>query len=72
MAWDGFDADSTALVEVIPDDIPRVGDIITLKNRDENTEEQCIVSSVHHNASTVEIVVKLVNGSEHTLVMEGK
>ena len=29
LAWDGFDAETTDLVEVIPDQLPIKGDVVT-------------------------------------------
>ena len=32
LAWDGFDADSADLVEVIPDRVPSKGDTVDVRN----------------------------------------
>ncbi len=70
-AWDGFDADTTELVEVIPDSVPETGDTISVKSYDTNNSVMGIVENVSRNKRTIEIVVRFPDGARHTLVMEG-
>ena len=72
LAWDGFDADSADLVEVIPDRVPSKGETVDVHNYDKDTTETCLVESVTRNARTVELVVRAPAGAVHTLVMEGR
>lgn len=72
LAWDGFDADSADLVEIIPDSVPAIGDTITVKNHDADTSESCFVESVKRNKRTIEVVVAYPDGKARTLVMEGR
>lgn len=70
-AWDGFDADSADLVEIIPAAIPVPGDTVTVKNHDTDLDESCLVESVRRNLRTIEVVVAYPDGKLHVLVMEG-
>lgn len=72
LAWDGFDADSAELVEVIPDQLPNVGDKVEVRNYDANTISECYVESILRNQRTIELVVRDMDGKMKTLVMEGK
>ena len=72
LAWDGFDADSADLVEVIPDRVPSKGDAVDVRNYDKDATETCLVESVARNARTVELVVRTPAGVTRTLVMEGR
>lgn len=72
LAWDGFDADSADLVEVIPDRVPSRGDTVDVRNYDKDETETCLVESVVRNARTVELVVRTPAGIVLTLVMEGR
>ena len=72
LAWDGFDADSADLVEVIPDRVPSKGDAVDVRNYDKDVTETCLVESVARNARTVELVVRTPAGVTRTLVMEGR
>lgn len=71
-AWDGFDADSTDLVELTPDEVPQTGDTISVANHDSGAAEECLVMSVKRNRRTIEVVCRYLDGVEHTLVMEGR
>ena len=71
-AWGGFDADSTDLVEISPEDVPQPGSVINVTNRDARTTIECIVLGVRHNARTIEVVAKYPDNTLHTLVMEGR
>lgn len=71
-AWDGFDADSGDLVEIMPDAIPSVGDRIEVHNYDQNKTERYHVESVRRNRRTIEVVVHDDNNLYRTLVMEGR
>lgn len=71
LAWDGFDADSADLVEIVPDTVPAAGDTITVRNRDRNTEFTCIVIAVKRNSRTTEVSVRCQDDPARTLVMEG-
>ena len=72
LAWDGFDADSADLVEVIPDRVPSKGDTVDVRNYDKDATETSLVESVARNARTVELVVRTPAGVTRTLVMEGR
>lgn len=71
-AWDGFDADTTDLVEVIPDELPSPGDSIGVRDYDTDTDHSCVVESIRRNRRTVELVVRTPEGKRRTLVMEGR
>lgn len=71
-AWDGFDADSADLVEIIPDNVPEPGAEISVKNHDANLTETCVVESVKRNRRTIEVAASCPDGKLHTLVMEGR
>ena len=72
LAWDGFDADSADLVEVIPDRVPSKGDTVDVRNYDKDATETCLVESVVSNNRTVELVVRTQAGVTRTIVMEGR
>lgn len=72
LAWDGFDADSADLVEIIPDALPNKGDTMDVRNYSNDETTTCLVVSVTRNSRTVEIVVRTPDGEAHTLVMEGR
>ena len=72
LAWDGFDADSADLVEIIPDALPNKGDTVDVRNYSNDETTTCLVVSVTRNSRTVEIVVRTPDGEAHTLVMEGR
>jgi hypothetical protein len=71
-AWDGFDADTADLVEIITDKIPSRGDAVDIRHYDTDSVQTCLVESVLHNARTVEIVARSADGVKRTLVMEGR
>lgn len=71
-AWDGFDADTTDLVEITPDRLPSQGEAVDVRNYDTDASETCLVESVTRNARTVEVVVRTPKGVRRTLVMEGR
>ena len=71
-AWDGFDADTTDLVEITPDRLPSQGGAVDVRNYDTDASETCLVESVTRNARTVEVVVRTPKGVRRTLVMEGR
>lgn len=70
LAWDGFDAETTDLVEIIPDQLPIRGDVVTLRDYDTDTSRSCTVESVRRNRRTVELVVRCPENDLRTLVME--
>lgn len=72
LAWDGFDADSSDLVEVLPDKIPNTGDTVEVRNYETDASGHCIVESVRRNRRTIELVVRDAEGVSRTLVMEGR
>ena len=72
LAWDGFDADSADLVEIIPDALPNKGDTVDVRNYSNDETTTCLVVSVTRNSRTVEIVVGTPAGEAHSLVMEGR
>lgn len=71
-AWDGFDADTSELVEITPDMVPAPGDTITVRNYDQDSESRAVVESVRRNSRTVEVVIFFPDSSKHTLVMESR
>ena len=72
LAWDGFDADTTDLVEITPDRLPSQGDTVDVRDYDTDTTQTCLVEAVTRNARTVEVVVRTPKGLKRTLVMEGR
>ncbi len=72
LAWDGFDSESSDLVEIIPDRYPVQGETVDVRNYDKNDIQTCLVEIVTRNARTVEVVVRSPDGTRHTLVMEGR
>lgn len=71
LAWDGFDAETSALVEILPEQVPVKGDTIDVRNYDTDTTETCLVESVLRNKRTIEVVVRTPQGNKRrTLVME--
>lgn len=71
LAWDGFDAESSALVEITPEQVPAKGDTIDVRNYDTDSTETCLVVRVQRNKRTIEIVVRTPEGNkQRTLVME--
>lgn len=71
-AWDGFDADTTDLVEITPDKLPKSGETVDVRNYDTDTTQTCLVEVVNRNARTVEVIVRTPDGHQRTLVMEGR
>ncbi|MBQ4566650.1 MAG: DUF5334 family protein [Desulfovibrio sp.] len=72
IAWDGFDADTTDLVEITPDKLPKAGDTVDVRNYESDTSQTCLVEAVSRNTRTVEVVVRAPGGQMRTLVMEGR
>lgn len=71
LAWDGFDAETSALVEILPEQVPAKGDTVDVRNYDTDTTETCLVESVLRNKRTIEVVVRTPQGNKRrTLVME--
>ncbi|MDR3358301.1 MAG: DUF5334 domain-containing protein [Desulfovibrio sp.] len=71
-AWDGFDAATADLVEIIPDGLPSRGDTVDVRNYDGDTTQTCLVEDVTQNASTVELLVRSPGGGTRMLIMEGR
>ncbi|WP_297227884.1 DUF5334 family protein [uncultured Desulfovibrio sp.] len=71
-AWDGFDADSTELVEIIPDALPVEGENVDVRDYTTDQTTTCLVKAVTRNSRTVEVVVRTPEGGTRTLVMEGR
>lgn len=72
MAWEGFDADTADLVEIIPDRVPDAGAAIDVHIYDKDETITCLVENVTRNRSTIEVVVRGPDGGKKTLVMEYK
>lgn len=70
MGWDGFDADTANLIEIIPDRVPEIGSTIDVRNYDTDETETCLVDRVTRNRQTIEVVVRAPDGKRKTLVME--
>ena len=71
-AWDGFDADTTDLVELTPDNLPAPGETVDVRDYDTDSSQTCLVESVVRNSRTIEVVVRAPDGKRRTLVMEGR
>ena len=72
-AWDGFDAETTELVEITPDRVPSRGETVEVRTYGGDMTETCLVESVIRNKRTVEVTVRTPRGDKRrTLVMEGK
>lgn len=72
VAWDGFDADSSDLVEIIPDALPVEGENVDVRDYATDQTTTCLVKTVTRNNRTVEVVVRTPDGGTRTLVMEGR
>ena len=72
VAWDGFDADSSDLVEMIPDALPVAGENVDVRDYATDQTTTCLVKTVSRNSRTVEVVVRTPDGGTRTLVMEGR
>lgn len=72
LAWDGFDADSAELIEIIPDSVPQPGQEIEVLNHDTDTSSKGVVKSVIRNRKTIEVVFQDSEGKLHIFVMEGR
>lgn len=72
LAWDGFDADTTDLVEIIPDAVPETGATVEVRYYETDTTVLCLVEHVERNRRTIEVVVRDPDGKTRTLVMEGR
>lgn len=72
VAWDGFDADSSELVEIIPDALPTEGENVDVRDYATDQTTTCLVRTVTRNSRTVEVVVRTPDGGTRTLVMEGR
>lgn len=70
LAWDGFDADTTALVEITPAVIPAKGDNVDVKDSESETSVTCLVEQVTRNTRTVEISVITPDKLKRILIME--
>ncbi|MDR2573312.1 MAG: DUF5334 domain-containing protein [Desulfovibrio sp.] len=71
-AWDGFDAATAGLVEIIPDSLPSRGDTVDVRNYDSDTTQTCLVENVTQNSRTVEVLVRWPDGGTRMLIMEGR
>ena len=70
-AWDGFDADTAAFLEVEPASVPSKGDTISISYYKSDVRKTCIVKDVRHNLHTLELVVHCPEPDGiRTLVME--
>ena len=70
-AWDGFDADTAAFIEVEPVRVPSVGDSITVSHYKSDIRKICRVEGVRHNLRTLELVIRCPEpDGVRTLVME--
>ena len=70
-AWDGFDADSAAFIEVEPVRVPSAGDVVTISYYTSDVRKTCLVEEVRRNLHTLELVVRCPEpDAMRTLVME--
>lgn len=71
LAWDGFDAETSALIAISPEQVPVKGDTVDVRNYDTDSTETCLVESVLRNKRTIGVVVRTPEGTKRrTLVME--
>lgn len=70
LAWMGFDAQTSNLVEITPDLVPSRGAPLVVRDLDQDCEMDCLVEDVVRNSATVELQVVTADGKQHTLVME--
>ena len=71
LAWDGFDADTAAFIEVEPARVPAEGDTVTVSYYTSKVRKTCLVEDVRHNLRTLELVVRCPEPDAiRTLVME--
>ena len=71
-AWIGFDAETTELVEVTPENIPTKGDTIVVHDIPPDSSTSCLVREVLRNPHTTELRVATPQGTTRVLVLEGK
>lgn len=71
LAWEGFDADTTNIVEVTPEQLPSRGDKLSVRDYENETLMTCTVENVRRNKRTIELVVRCPEDSVHTLIMDG-
>jgi hypothetical protein len=70
-AWDGFDAETAAFIEVAPARVPSKGDIVTISHYKSDISRTCLVEEVRHNLRTLELVIRCPEPDGiRTLVME--
>lgn len=69
-AWDGFDAGTSDLVEIVPDKMPVPGSTVDVRNYETGNTRTCLVESVVRNRRTTEVMVIDPHGERHILVME--
>ena len=70
-AWDGFDAETAAFIEVEPARVPSGGDTITVSYYKSDIRKTCLVEEVRHNLRTLELVVRCpAPDAIRTLVMD--
>ncbi len=70
-AWDGFDAETSLLVEVEPERVPAVGDTVSVRKYKGDTTRTCLVEEVRRNLRTVELIVRCPDSKAlRTLVMD--
>ncbi len=71
-AWEGFDAETTDLVSLSPDQIPSRGDTVEVHNYDKEKYDTCVIEHITLNTRTTEVIVRMQDGTLRTLVMEGR
>ena len=71
-AWEGFDAETTDLVSLSPDQVPSRGDTVEVHNYDKEKYETCVIEHITLNTRTMEVIVRMQDGTLRTLVMEGR
>ncbi len=72
MAWDGFDAATADLVEIIPDAIPKRGDTVEIHFYEGDRRMSCTVENIIRNSRTIEVMVRDPDNATRILVMEGR
>lgn len=72
-AWDGFDAETTGLVEVKADKTPVAGDAVEIYDYDADDTFQATVLEVRRNVRTIELTVRdPETGKPRVLIMESR
>lgn len=73
LAWDGFDAETTGLVEIRSEIIPVSGEVVEVYDYDSDTTGPATVEDVRRNVRTIEVSLRdNETGQRRVLIMEGR